>query len=121
MLFKRSLFFLVVMSLTLSGSVFGIAGGYAVGERLLGAAVMNAHPYYLTSWATWVELALLSVGALIGFCGVLMLLVFPLYFLCPNARLPFSWQRKDARWEKNILGWYARHLQNLANSLSIPN
>jgi len=67
MLFKRSLFFVVVVSLMLLGAIFGTAGGYAVGERLLGEAVMNARPYYMTSWITWVELALLSVGALIGF------------------------------------------------------
>jgi hypothetical protein len=118
MLFKRSLFFLVVVSLILLGAAFGTAGGYAVGEWLLGAAVMNARPYYMTSWTTWVELALLSFGALIGFCGVLTLLIFPLYFFCPNARHPFSWQRKDAQWEKNLLGWYGKQLQSLANSLS---
>jgi hypothetical protein len=121
MLFKRSLFFVVVVSLMLLGAIFGTAGGYAVGERLLGAAVMNARPDYMTSWTTWVELALLSVGALIGFCGVLTLLVFPLYFFCPNARVPFWWQRKDTPWEKNLLGWYGRQLQDLADSLSIPN
>jgi hypothetical protein len=121
MLFKRSLFFVVVVSLMLLGALFGIAGGYAVGERLLGEGIMNARPYFMTSWTTWAELALLSVGALLGFCGVLTLLVFPLYFFCPKARLPFSWQRKDARWEKKLLGWYGVQLQNLANSLSAPS
>jgi hypothetical protein len=83
--------------------------------------VLNPRPYYMTSWTTWVGLALLSVGTLIGSCGVLTLLVFPLYFFCPSARLPFSWQRKDARWERKLLDWYGRQLQTLANSLSVRN
>jgi hypothetical protein len=122
MLFKRSLFFVVVMSLMLCGVLFGgAAGGYAVGEWLLGGAVMSARPYYLTSWITWVEVILLSVGSVIGFAGVVALLVYPLYFFCPKARVPFSWQRKDTRWEKKLLGWYGRQLQILADSLSVPD
>ena len=95
MIIRRSLFFLVVVCLLLLGALFGTAGGFAVGEWLLGQAVMNARPYYMTAWTTWAALALYSFGALIGYCGVLALIVFPLYFLCPNARIPFWWQRKD--------------------------
>ena len=118
---RRSLFLLAVSSLTLLGALFGTAGGYAVGVGLLGPAVMSAHPYYLTSWTTWVELALLSVGTLIGACGVLALIVMPLYFLCPKASKPFSWQSKDSRWVKNLLRWYGKELQNYADSLPEAN
>jgi hypothetical protein len=32
--------------------------------------VLNPRPYYMTSWTTWVGLALLSVGTLIGSCVI---------------------------------------------------
>jgi hypothetical protein len=95
MAIRRGIFLIVTVTLMLSGLLFGVAGGASVVAHFLGPDVLNAKPYSLSPK---VGLATLipSVGAAIGYAGVVSLAVLPLHFLFPNAAVRFRWQSKDS-------------------------
>ena len=121
MLLKRTCFFATVLALSILGLGVGFEGGSVLADRVLGAATLNARPYFMTDWHIWAGMFFWSLGAVIGFVGIYVLVILPLTFYCPNARRAFRWQRKDAPWEIALLTWYGKELQKYANGLPVPN
>jgi hypothetical protein len=114
MIFRRTVFFVVMVVLMFGGAGLGIAGADNIVTHLVGPGLLHSKSHGLTV-EVWLAIGALSMGAIIGYMRILTLAIFPMYFLFPEAAVGFSWQKKSAAWEIKLLTWYADHLKKYAD------
>jgi hypothetical protein len=107
---QRSIFFAVKVLALLVGFSFGLADAFLFSAYVLGPGLPHQHSLLQLA----AEMIFAVLGILVGYSGMLFLVVLPLHFCFPEAAKPFSWARRDPPIFYGFLRWYGQQLQTFA-------